>query len=82
MLSEGFAIGVANKRGTIDNFGGTLRRRDEILHFRKEGEPTPKGVLVGWIVEPHEVGRAQNQDDTDNRDGSGHFFRVGAGRDN
>ena len=81
MVPKGFAIGVADERGTIDDLSGALLGGNEILHFREESEPAAEGLLVGRIVEPDRVWRAQNQDNADSGNGSGHFFRAGAARE-
>ena len=58
MRAESFAVGVADERGAIVDFGGTGAGSLKVLCLGEEGEPAAKGHAVAVVVQAEEVGGA------------------------
>ena len=56
--AESFAVGVADERGAIVDFGGTGAGSLKVLRLGEEGEPAAKGHAVAVVVQAEEVGGA------------------------
>ena len=57
VIPQRFAIGIAEKRGAVGNFGGAVFRGREILDFGKKGEPAPECGLIGVRVQAEKIRR-------------------------
>jgi len=58
VCAEGFAVGVADEGGAIDNLGGTIGGRLEVLGLREEREEAAEGTLIVGVVQAEKVGSA------------------------
>ena len=58
MRAERFAVGVADERGAIVDFGGTGAGSLKVLCLGEEGEPAAKGHAVAVVIQAEKVGGA------------------------
>ncbi len=58
VAAQGFAIGVADERGAVVDFGGAGDGRLEILRLGQEREPAAERLLVVTIIKVKELGDA------------------------